>query len=453
MRFFLNMMLIKHTSYSILKIGGENIMLIQFRFKNFKSFRDDTILDMSATKITEFADHVVTIGSEKLLPTAAIFGANASGKSNVIEALRFMSDYVIDSFAYGGEIDERAPRGKRIKRTPFLFDSTSKNEVSSFEVYFILASENHKTYNYGFTLNDDGIVEEWLNIKAKTAREYKTIFYRDASNTLDLTGIGKKQRENIEVSLERETLIVSLGAKLKVPKLKLIRDWFYSLNFANFGNPIENMFLSRLVPADFDDNLAVQRKVVSYLSAFDPSIIGFQVEKIAGDTEDKEGYLKINAIHRKIDSDETVEIPLQEESAGTLKMFSLYPALQHTLNDGGVLLVDELNSRLHPLLLRAFLITFLNPETNPQHAQLIFTTHDSWQLSNHLLRRDEIWFTEKDAEQVSVLYSLADIIDNDGVKIRKDENYEKNYLIGKYGAIPSLLGFNVFEENSHGQSR
>ena len=126
-------------------------------------------------------------------------------------------------------------------------------------------------------------------------------------------------------------------------------------------------------------------------------------------------------------------------------MFALYPALQDTLNTGSVLLVDELNARLHPLLVRGFLILFLNPKTNPNHAQLVFTTHDSWQLSNNLLRRDEIWFTEKDSSGVSTLYSLADFIDDDGVKIRKDESYEKNYLLGKYGAIPTLKYFDLFK--------
>ena len=126
-------------------------------------------------------------------------------------------------------------------------------------------------------------------------------------------------------------------------------------------------------------------------------------------------------------------------------MFALYPALQDTLESGGVFFVDELNARLHPLLVRGFLITFLNPETNPNHAQLVFSSDDSWQLSNNLLRRDEIWFTEKEQSGVSTLYSLADFVDEDGSKIRKDESYEKNYLLGKYGAIPTLKYFDMFK--------
>lgn len=180
--------------------------------------------------------------------------------------------------------------------------------------------------------------------------------------------------------------------------------------------------------------------VIAYFSSFDPSIIGFQVEE---DINQKR--VKINTIHRMSDGG-TASIPFNEESDGTLKMFALYPSLHDTLEKGGILFVDELNASLHPLLVRNILITFLNSEINLKHAQLVFTTHDSWQLSNHLLRRDEIWFTEKDDYGVSSLYSLADFLDDDGIKIRKDENYEKNYLLGKYGAIPTLKYFDMFKE-------
>lgn len=419
-------------------------MLIQFRFKNFKSFRDDTILDLSATKITEHSDRVISAGYDKLLPTAAIFGANASGKSNVIEAFRYMMTYVIESFSYGGDPNDRKTKNKKLKYTPFLFDSASKDAESSFEVYFMGTEERgYKSYNYGFTLNQDGVIEEWLNSKAKTAREYKQVFYRNG-NELDLSGLPTKSQELIRISLNKEALIVSLGAKLKVTKLKSIRDWFYNTNFTNFGNPYENVFLSSLIPDGFAENKSVQDKVVAYFSSFDSSIIGFHTEVLKGEDEDHR-HVKIDAIHCMVNGG-TASIPLEEESDGTLKMFALYPALQDTLENGGVLFVDELNARLHPLLVRSFLITFLNPEINSKHAQLVFTTYDSWQLSNNLLRRDEIWFTEKDDSGVSALYSLADFVDEDGIKIRKDESYEKNYLLGKYGAIPTLKYFDMFRE-------
>lgn len=419
-------------------------MLIQFRFKNFKSFRDDTILDLSATKITEYSDRIISVGYEKILPMAAVFGANASGKSNVIEAFRYMVTYVIESFSYGGDPEEKKTKRKKLKYTPFLFDTTSREAESSFEVYFMDTEEyGFKSYNYGFTLNQGGVVEEWLNSKAKTAREYRQVFYRNGDE-LDLSGLPAKSQELIRISLNREALIISLGAKLKIAKLKSIRDWFYKINFANFGNPYENVFLSSLIPERFAEDKMVQDKVVAYFSTFDPSIIGFHVEVMKGEDEDQK-HVKIDAVHRVVNG-KAISIPLEEESDGTLKMFALYPAMQDTLENGGVLFIDELNARLHPLLVRNFLITFLNPEINTNHAQLVFTTHDSWQLSNNLLRRDEIWFTEKDKDGVSTLYSLADFVDEDGIKIRKDESYEKNYLLGKYGAIPTLKYFDMLGE-------
>ena len=423
-------------------------MLIQFNFKNFKSFRDDTTLDLSATKISEYSERTIAIANEKILPISVIFGANAHGKSNVIEAFRYMHTYVMSSLDFCGESDAKKSKRKFIKPAPFLYDEKTQNSESSFEIYFIDSEENGaKTYNYGFTVNSEGVNEEWLNCKSKSARNsYKTIFYRNhAENTLDLSGLPSKSQENIRVALEQETLVVSLGAKLKIAKLKHIRDWFLNNEFADFGRPIENFFLSQLIPDGFVEEKDVQDKVIKYLSSFDDSIIGFNIETIStGDDEDD--HIKIDAIHRIIGSDKTISIPFQHESSGTLKMFALYPMLQEVLRVGGVFFIDELNARLHPLLVRSFLITFLDPEINTNHAQLVFTSHDVWQLEGNGLRRDEIWFTEKDADGISTLYSLADFISEEGNKIRKDENYEKNYLLGKYGAIPTLKHFDMFKE-------
>lgn len=417
-------------------------MLIQFNFKNYNSFRDEAILDLSATKMTEFSDRVVSVGSEKILPVAAIYGANASGKSNVYSAFEYMSKYVINSFKYGDEEKDF----EDIRPKPFLFDASSEIADTCFEVYFTVpGDEKERTYNYGFCIGQTGITEEWLNYKAKTARKYSSIFYRD-SETLDLTGIPKASRENIEIALEKQVLIVSLGAKLRVAKCKLVRDWFLNNEFADFGNIVTNFFLSHVLPKGFVTDETVRKNVVNYFSSFDETIRGFEVTQLPPQEDSKEERYLIDALHKKIGSDEMAKIPLSSESAGTLKMFALYPELQEILQNGGVFCIDELNARLHPLLVRNFVLTFLNPEINVNHAQLIFTTHDTWQLSNQLLRRDEIWFTEKNEAGVSTLYSLADFVDEDGSRIRKDESYEKNYLLGKYGAIPSLKTIDLFKE-------
>ena len=419
-------------------------MLIQFNFKNFKSFRDEAILDLSAAKMTEFSDRVVSEGNEKILPMAAIYGANASGKSNIYNAFEYMADYVIESFKYGDEEE----KFEEYRPTPFLFDSISGNAESSFEIYFTISGDKtEKTYNYGFCVDRHGVTEEWLNSKAKTARKFKSVFYRSIEeNTLDLSGLPKSSRENIQVALEKQVLIVSLGAKLKVNKCKDIRDWFLANEFADFGDPFTNFFLSHRLPKGFVEDDCVQKKVIEYFASFDEHIKNFEIEKVPHDTEIKEETYKISALHKKIDSDDFAAIPLGMESAGTLKMFALYPELQDVLEKGSVFFIDELNARLHPLLVRNFLLTFLNPEINTNHAQLIFTTHDTWQLSNQLLRRDEVWFTEKDGQGISKLYSLADFVDESGARIRKDESYEKNYLIGKYGAIPTLKSIDIFKE-------
>lgn len=418
-------------------------MLIQFNFKNYKSFRDEATLDLSAAKMTEFSDRVVSEGNDKILPTAAIYGANASGKSNIYNAFGYMADYVIESFKYGDEEE----KFEEYRPTPFLFDSVSNDAESSFEVYFTIPGDKaEKTYNYGFCVDRHGVTEEWLNVKAKTARKYASVFYRSTEeDTLDLSGLPKSSRDNIQVALEKQVLIVSLGAKLKVNKCKDIRDWFMANEFADFGDPFTNFFLSRRLPKGFVDDNRVQKKVIEYFASFDEHIKDFEIEKLPHDADSKEETYKISSLHKKIDSDTFAAIPLSMESAGTLKMFALYPELQDVLEKGSVFFIDELNARLHPLLVRNFLLTFLNPEINTRHAQLIFTTHDTWQLSNQLLRRDEVWFTEKDEQGISKLYSLADFVDESGARIRKDESYEKNYLIGKYGAIPTLKSIDIFK--------
>lgn len=420
-------------------------MLIQFKFKNFKSFRDATILDLSATKVTEHPHHVVTIGKEKILKTAAIYGANASGKTNVYDALGYMSYFVRWSFNFGGEKDTEKANGYD-KTQPFLLDTALKNTPSSFEVYFTINKYDRKIYNYGFSVDDKGVFEEWLNYKAETGRKYLPIFYRSRGCEIAFTKIPKEYRDNLKVSLQDETLIVSLGAKLKVPILETIYNWFVELLFLNFGRPDQDFLLSFQMPKGFEKDPEVRKEVTAYLSTFDSGIVDFNVENISSSEVNISPQYKIDAVHRVNGSSETVRIPMTRESAGTQKMFSLYSPLQEVLKSGGVFFVDELNARLHPHLVRNFIITFLDQETNPNNAQLIFTTHDIWQLSNDLLRRDEIWFTEKDENGASSLYSLVEFKGENAAKIRKDENYGKNYLQGKYGAIPELKKITLVSE-------
>ena len=424
-------------------------MLIQFNFKNFKSFRDEATLDMSATKITEHEDHVVDIANDKLLKVAAIYGANASGKSNVYDAFGYMRYYVSESFKFGDEDGGYRKNDDYTKVTPFLFDEYSCNGETLFEVFYIDNMENTgKTYQYGFVLKGNEVVEEWLYSKAKTARNnYRTIFYRKIGEELEMNGIPKRHIENIKASLNKESLIVSLGAKLRIEKLKSVREWFLKNDAINFGNPTENLIRSWVVPDEFVNNKEVQRNMIKYFSTFDESIKDFKVEEDLADEDDNinKNYL-IETIHKKAGGEGIASIPLSQESSGTQKMFALYPSIKEVLDNGGTLFVDELNARLHPLLVRNIILTFLSPEINSENAQLIFTTHDIGQLSNDLLRRDEIWMVNKNSDGISELYSLADFKDEEGNKVRRDEDLAKKYMLGNYGAIPALKPMKVLRE-------
>lgn len=417
-------------------------MLIQFNFKNFKSFRDEVSLDLTATKITEHEDHVVAAANDKLLKVAAIYGANASGKSNVHDAFEYMTYYVDESFNFGDEDVRRRKTGEAyVKVTPFLFDEESRNEETTFEVFYVDNTEDTgKTYQYGFSLKNDEVVEEWLYSKAKTARnKYRTIFYRKKGEELEMNGFSKNHVENIKASLNKESLIVSLGAKLRITKLKKVRDWFLSNEIVDFGDPAENYFLSRVLPSGFVEKREVQDNVVEYFASFDEAIQDFDIEEMQQEDEkDQNKRFKIDSLHKMGDSGKMAAIPLKQESSGTLKMFALYPSLKEVLDHGSTLFIDELNARLHPLLVRNIILTFLSPEINTQNAQLVFTTHDIWQYSNELLRRDEIWMVNKKQDGVSELYSLVEFKDEEGNKVRRDEALAKNYLTGNYGAIPAL---------------
>lgn len=425
-------------------------MLIQFRFENFRSFRDDTILDFTATKITENSFQVRKAGGESLLPVAALYGANAGGKSNVVDALDFMAEYVLDSFAYGDSLKDDGDRRLTARRAePFAFEASSKEKPSSFEVYFTISEEDGwRSYNYGFTVGKAGVEEEWLNCKARTAREFSPVFSRvgqavEWGRGKAFARVVDAVRENLSASLEPEVLVVSLGAKLKDPFLKKMRDWFLGVRVVDFGSPFEDCLWSHRVPVGFDSDERVREDVVRYFSAFDPSIVGFRVEETNIEEERRGRRLRIFSRHENPGTGERVEIPFECESDGTLKMFALYPMLQLVLRRGGILVADELNAKLHPHLVRGILLAFLNPETNGHNAQLVFTCHDPWQLSHSSLRRDEIWFTQKDKSGATELYSLADFSDDGDRKIRKDENYEKNHMLGKYGAVPEIFSFDL----------
>lgn len=310
-------------------------MLIQFNFKNFKSFRDEVSLDLSATRITEHQEHVVNIANDKLLKVTAIYGTNASGKSNIYDAFNYMTYYISESFNFGGEENNRRKsKSSYMKSTPFLFDEKSCEKETVFVVFYVDNLENSgKIYQYRFSIKKEEVIEEWLYSKAKTARNgYRTIFYHKKGSELEINGFSKNHVQNIKASLNKETLIALLGAKLRVAKLKKVMDWFLNNDILDFGDPVENYFYSKMIPDGFADSKEVQNNVVEYFAAFDESIQDFNVEELL---EEDEKYVskdyKIETIHRMADNQNMADIPLELESSGTLKMFVLYPSLKYVL--------------------------------------------------------------------------------------------------------------------------
>ena len=266
------------------------------------------------------------------------------------------------------------------------------------------------------------------------------MLYRDNSG-IEIYGLPKKAKESLKAALGEKTLALSIGAHLKIDVLSGVFSFFANMGFVDFGNPVEDHLLLSQLPFSLDEDEERKEELMRYLACFDPSIVELRATRLDMPSIPDKLSFRVEAGHRVTKSDEIHYIPLQSESSGTLKMFALYPFVQEALKEGGVLVLDELSSRLHPLLARAFIQIFLLPETNPNNAQLLFATHDCWQLSSGIFRRDEIYFTDKDEEGASHLYSLAEFIGEGGKSIRSDENFEKNYLLGKYGAIPSLRSF------------
>ena len=413
-------------------------MLLQFYFSNYRSFEGEGILDMRASGSNELSSHIRNTLNEKVLPVTAIYGANASGKSSVFEAFQFMALCVLESLSFS---DDNKKNPYKLKVDSFKF-SESREKPSEFEINYIdKKGKKELYYNYGFKIDNSGILEEYLVSNTKTGvkrnEDYTYIFKREKNQKLYLDSSIEKFRENLEISLKEKTLLVSLGAKLNIDEFIRVRTWFINTEVINFSNSLYGAFLENILPNNIIESEEVRKNLVSFINSFDDSIIDIEVEKISAiDENDKDNY-RVFTIHKSDKGISTARISMNEESSGTKKMFSLYQTLLDVLEKGGVFFADELDIKLHPLLMRNILLTFTDKEKNSNNAQLIFTTHNTIYMDMDLLRRDEIWFVEKD-NGVSKLYSLDDITNEKGEKVRKDSNYEKHYLLGNYGAIPNL---------------
>lgn len=397
-------------------------MLCQFTVKNFKSIRDEMTFDMQATAISEHEDRVIIDkDGEMFLPVSAIYGPNGGGKSNVLESLHILAAKILRPLYATDDNSDHPFQMRKIVIEPFAFGAVEKESPTEFELFF---RTEFAEYRYVLTVKKDAVVYERLDrIKLDTGRK-SALFERSDEGT-ELKGIFTKFKISDELS-ETLPLLSYLGITYKKNEVvKDVLDWFESeIDFLNYGNPIQEL---RMAVANSEE---VKQLVLEMIQEMDLDIVNFRVEEKENDRID------VFTVH-KIGEYET-ELNLSEESSGTRKLFGLLPFIAASLLDGTTLVIDELDAKLHPLLLRHIIMLFNDMTINRKGAQLIFTSHDLSTMNNEVFRRDEIWFVAKGNHQNSKLYSLVEFKNDKGESVRKDAKFDKQYLEGKYGADPYL---------------
>lgn len=425
-------------------------MLVEFTVKNYRSVKEEQIFSMVKAKGEELeltnSFMPEAPGSVSLLRSAAIYGPNAAGKSNIIRAMMEMESIVRNSASSSQEGDD-------ISVTPFIFDEESSSAPTEFEMVFI--SEGVR-YQFGFSATKSNIIEEWLIAypKGRAQRWYSRDFDED-KNTSEykfsdfLTG----QKAVWQNATRANALFLSTAVQLNSEQLKPVFNWFKeTLRPANIGG-WGPTFTASLCEKD-----TTKEKVLEFLKAadfnihdiridkekFDPDSLPddfpeFVREKIIKEMKDRE-LIDIKTVHKSENGD-LIHLDFDEESDGTKKFFSFAGPWIDTLNKGYVLVIDELHDNLHPKMVRYLVDLFHSNKTNPNNAQLIFTTHETSILSQDVFRRDQIWFCEKDKQQATNLYPLTDFSPRKG-----RENIELGYLSGRYGALPFLKKYHFEAE-------
>ncbi len=413
-------------------------MLIQFSVKNFLSFKDLVTFDMTATSIKEFEnENIINVNDIKLLKSAVVYGANSSGKSNFIMAMEEMKNMVLNSV--NDETAILVPTSLY-----FRLDKISKTKPISFEIVFII---ENKKYIYGFEILKEEITKEYLyesSLDSKKPNKTKKIFTRSKE---------KKQKEyeysfNVELGkgvkdlalkTRNNSLFLTVAAQFNNEMAMKILNWFRTslLNYEHYNikNTAEQILNN--------DNFKL--KLLNFLKKIDVSIIDIVVEEIKMNYPNsipaeqinvlsKRKHFNISTVHQVYDkSGKVIDkhlLPIRLESAGTGKLLTILLPIINILEKGGILSIDELDRSLHPLITK-LIVKYFNSLQNTK-GQLIFTTHDTNLLSSKTFRRDQIWFTEKNRMESTELYSLSEF------KVRNDASYEKDYILGKYGAIPFI---------------
>ena len=383
-------------------------MLSQFSVKNYKSIKEEMTFDMQATAITEHADRVITASNnESILPVAAIYGPNGGGKSNVLQALHSLGLKVLRPL-YATEADAQSRiHVRNYEIIPFAFDEESKNSPTEFEVFFLTEKAE---YRYVIHVLGEMIKYESLSMRKVETNRTSEIFEREDGKISMGDGFGRlKVSQDISDSLP---LLSYLGITYR--KNEVVDDcisWFEKeICFLNYGSPMQEL---RLAIANSED---IKDLILDMIREMDLDIEDFKVEK--RDNGDIQVYTKHNV------AGNVYEINLAEESSGTKKIFGLLPFIADSLTKGITLVIDELDAKIHPILLKHIIMLYNNFEINKYGAQLIFTSHDLSTMNSEVFRRDEIWFVE--------------FKNPDGTSVRKDAKFDKQYLEGKYGADPYL---------------
>jgi uncharacterized protein len=439
----------KSQIYPLFNPIKEYHMLVQFSVGNFLSVREIVTLSMVAAKIKSKdsvldAQNVFKVNEKlSLLKSAAIYGANASGKSNIIAAMRFMRWFVANSFK---ESNITAP----IEVDEFRLSTETLSKPSFFEVVFLIEGIQ---YRYGFEADKEQVVSEWLFF-VPTTKEVK-LFDR----TVDSIQLGKRFKEGrgLKEKTRKNVLFLSVVAQFNGSIAQKVLNWFKELGI--ISGLTDRGYMPYTIKSYYSGEK--QDEILQLIQRLDLGIDDIQIEKgplptlppdmpeeLKGLAEELQKLVaqqggeieafKVHVAHRRYNTEgEPVSVEhfdlAKHESQGTQKLFALAGPLIDVLTGGAPLIVDELDARLHPLITCEIIKLFNSEEANPHNAQLIFTTHDTNLLSNKLLRRDQIWFTEKDRYGATDLYSLVEY-----KGIRNDASFEKDYVQGRYGAIPFL---------------
>ena len=397
-------------------------MLCQFTVKNFKSIRDEMTFDMQAAAISEHEDRVIKDRDGELyLPVSAIYGPNGGGKSNVLEALHILAAKVLRPLYATDDNNDRPFQMRKILIEPFAFGEKEKEAPTEFELFFRTKTAE---YRYILTVKKDIVLYERLDrVKFDTGR--RSALFERSSEGIELKGAFARLKISDELS-ETLTLLSYLGITHK--KNEVVNDvlnWFeYGIDFLNYGNPIQELSMAIATSEE------VKTLFLEMIQEMDLDIANFRVEE----KEDE----RIEVYTKHIVDDCEFELKLSEESSGTKKLFGLLPFIANSLVSGTTLVIDELDAKIHPILLRHIIMMFNDMKINQHGAQLIFTSHDLSTMNSEVFRRDEIWFVAKGNRQNSKLYSLVEFKNEKGESVRKDAKFDKQYLEGKYGADPYL---------------